>query len=421
MIIAWLCVSCAPAPPQASEDTIPTKAAVIVVPGYYGTKLVRAADGAEIWIDAWEALFRSRSLRLPLPGMGFDQAIDLRPDGILKKVTVIPLIYSVMGYGSLLEIVQQSLGENGKVVSFAYDWRLDLMDAVQNLGRVVEELRAEGAYPIAIVAHSMGDLISSYYLRYGTQELDQAVENWEGASKVDVVVMAGVPFLGSMTVFRNMQYGLRLGLNRSLLEQKAVSSFPASYYVLPASDADVLLTPERKPLTGMIRDEGNWTQYQWGLLEGARSLSSEIVERRAAYTASWLRRAGRFSARLLAPPKASSPVPLPLLYIAGKGHTTLTAGVWLREESSKTPNRLLFNEEHFQKHLPSMDSRMVSQDGDGTVTIQSSSLPLAYAYAFHVTMREAAVDHGDLVSDPVIEKEIVNYLAARKIGAGVAQ
>ena len=365
-----------------------------------------------MWIDTWEALFRSRSLRLPLPGMGFDKALDLRPDGILNKVNVIPLIYSVEGYGALFEALREASAGRGQVVPFTYDWRLDLMDAVRGLGGLVDQLRVEGKYPIAIVAHSMGGLITSYYLRYGTQEPANAVENWEGAEKVDTVVMAGVPFLGSMTVFRNMQYGVRIGLNRSLLDQRAVASFPASYYLLPAGDATSLFTPARDPVKGMIHKESNWKEHGWGLKDSS-SLQHEIIDRRFAYTSSWLRQAGRFSDLLLAPPGRSSGAPVPLLYIFAKGYPTLARAVWLDHSPRAAPGRLLFEQEQLEKYLPSMDHRLILEDGDGSVTLHSASLPDAYGRAFYVTSRERSVDHAELVSAPEIQREIVDFLRSR--------
>ena len=409
LLLVWSCLGCETTRP-ASERFGSSQPAIIVVPGYYGTKLSRASDGAEVWIDAWEALFRSRSLRLPLPGLGFDKALDLRPDGIVNKVNVIPLIYSVEGYGALLEALRKASADREQVVPFTYDWRLDLMDAVRKLGSLVDQLRGQGRCPIAIVAHSMGGLITSYYLRYGTQDLGNAVENWEGAEKVDTVVMAGVPFLGSMTVFRNMQYGVRIGLNRSLLDQKAVASFPASYYLLPAGDADVLLAPASGSVKSMIRKESNWKEYGWGLLKDSSSLQHEIIERRSAYTSSWLREAGRFSNLLLAPPGRSTGTRVPLLYILAKGYPTLAKGVWLDRSPDNTLDRLLFEQEQVETYLPSMDHRLILEDGDGSVTLHSASLPDAYGHALDVTSRERNVDHVDLVREPEIHREIVDFL-----------
>src|SRR5439155_1691717 len=83
---------------------------------------------------------------------------------------------------------------------------------------------------------------------YGVQSPDEAKETWDGASHMDAVVLTGVPFRGSMTIFRNMQYGRHFGLNTTLLDQEAVASFPASYFVLPTAEGDLLLTPRLEPV-----------------------------------------------------------------------------------------------------------------------------------------------------------------------------
>ena len=106
-----------------------------------------------------------------------------------------------------------------------------------------------GKKDISIVAHSMGGLIVSYYLRYGTQDIESAVENWKGAEDLQRVVLAGVPFLGVMNSFRNMNFGVTVGWNSSLLSSEAYASFPASYYTLPVADSDELFTPEWKSLS----------------------------------------------------------------------------------------------------------------------------------------------------------------------------
>ncbi|MGH7229930.1 MAG: lipase/acyltransferase domain-containing protein [Nitrospiraceae bacterium] len=409
-LMVWLSVGCGgPVPVSRAGQTIET--AIIVVPGYYGTKLVRASDGDGVWLHAWEALFGKRSLKLPLPGLGFDGAIDLRPDGILKQVSVVPLLYSVGAYGDLLDTLDTRGVGVGYVVPLPYDWRLDLMKAVRELDALIERLRAGEQTRIAIVAHSMGGLITAYYLRYGAQDPGYAVENWEGAAKIDVVVMAGVPFQGSMTQFRNAQYGVQLGLNRVLLEPQAVSSFPAT-------DADMLITPAGEPLKGLIRKGSLWREYGWGLLNDSGSLSAEIVARRVDYTSTWLRQAGRFSELLLAPRAAPVPKLAPLLYLFGKGHPTLATGVWLRRNSSTSDARLLFNEEHFKKYLPSVHHDILFQDGDGSVTVQSSSLPAAYGAAFQVTTKEYGVSHEKLASAPEALNEIVEFLARQDTDAG---
>ena len=217
-------------PPSNTE--IKRDSAIILVPGYYGTRLVRENDGHIIWISASEALFGRQPLTLPLPGLELTNTTELRPDGILDTVRVIPLMYSVDVYGSLLDELRSSYNYRADVIPFTYDWRGDLMEAVQSLDTLIRQLQTEGKHDIAIVAHSLGGLIVSYYLRYGTQEVESAVETWEGSQRVSAVVMAGVPFLGVMNSFRNMNFGVSVKLNTSMLTSEAYASFPSSYYTL---------------------------------------------------------------------------------------------------------------------------------------------------------------------------------------------
>lgn len=225
------------------------ESAVIIVPGYYGTRLVREADRSLVFISLSQVLFGDQTLTMPVPGLGLQGTVPLQPDGILDEVRVVPLFYSIDVYGSLLDRLRVSNYASREVIPFSYDWRGDLMEAVRSLDALIRRLRGERKKDISIVAHSMGGLIVSYYLRYGTQDIDTAVETWKGAEELNRVVLAGVPFLGAMNSFRNMNNGATVGWNSSLLSAEAYSSFPASYYTLPVGASDVLLTPELKPYT----------------------------------------------------------------------------------------------------------------------------------------------------------------------------
>lgn len=244
-----------------------SRSAVIVVGGYYGTKLSRVDNGELLWVTASQVFGGAQSLILPLPDLAF-HGVALQPSGILDEVRVIPWLYSFEVYRPLLAELGRLYGGRVSISPLNYDWRLDLMDAVRLLSAEIRRLKSQGITHIALVAHSMGGLIVSYDLRYGDQELEQAVETWEGTVYVEKVVMAGVPFLGSMWSFRNMQYGRKIGFNSSLLDQQALASFPASYYTLPALGADVLLTPTQHLVRGAIHMTAHWRQQGWGLLKG---------------------------------------------------------------------------------------------------------------------------------------------------------
>lgn len=396
------------APDQARQ----VESAVIVVPGYYGTRLIREADNRLVFISLSEALFGNQSLTFPVPGLGFEGTIDLQPDSILDEVRVVPLFYSIDVYGSLLDQLRLSSNNGQEMIPFTYDWRGDLMEAVRSLDVLIRRLRDEGKHDISIVAHSMGGLIVSYYLRYGTQDIEWAMENWKGAENLQRVVLAGVPFLGVMNSFRNMNFGVTVGWNSSLLSSEAYASFPASYYTLPVADADELLTPELKSLPGVIRNAGQWQRSEWGLFKDKKTLSKDIVERRATYTSYWLQRSQRFLDLIRAPLKTSSSHHLSLLYMYAKGTPTLAKGIWVGNQATGS-NSLLFDDRNSGGPNPADRIPTLYADGDGTVMLPSARLPDAFVHTFLTTIREYEVGHTELVSEPDNQRDIVRFLGNR--------
>ncbi|MEX0829842.1 MAG: hypothetical protein WD032_06335 [Nitrospirales bacterium] len=410
LLMIVLLSGCSP-PSRSEANHAPTvESAIIVIPGYYGTRLVRESDGQLIFISLTQALFGDQTLTLPVPGLGLTGTINLRPEGLLEEVAVIPLLYSIDVYASLMARLRHSNKASQKVVSLTYDWRGDPMEAVRNLDGLIRQLRIEGTHDISVVAHSMGGLIVSYYLRYGTQEIESAIETWEGGDSLNSVVMVGVPFLGVMHSFRNMNYGVTVGLNASLLSAEAYASFPASYYTLPLADSDELLSPELQPVMGMIRNPTHWRQFNWGLLDTAMTpVSNEVVERRTVYTAHWLQRSQRFLELLGAPPTTTHPDPPPLLYLYAKGTPTLGKAVW-KGNQAKGPDSLGFDDPEVSLSDRGMPPPTIYSDGDGTVTVSSALLPPAYRQTLPTTIREYAVGHTELVKDPTIQQDIVTFL-----------
>lgn len=389
------------------------ESAVIVIPGYYGTRLVRKEDRSLVFISLTQALFGHQSLTLPVPGLGFEGTIELQPDGILDEVRLVPLVYSIDVYGSLLDRLRFSNHRNGEVIPFMYDWRGDLMEAVHSLDALIRRLRGEGKNDISIVAHSMGGLIVSYYLRYGAQEIDTAVETWKGAERLKRVVLVGVPFLGAMNSFRNMNYGATVGWNSSLLSNEAYASFPASYYTLPVADSDELITPEWKPLQGVIRNAGQWQRSGWGLLKNKEGFPNDVVERRATYTSYWLHRSQHFLELLQAPLSTPSPFHSSLLYLYAKGTLTLAKGIWEGNDGGYGIDSLFFDDSDLTESQPAGNLPTVYADGDGTVTVSSAWLPAAYGHAFQTTIRDYEVGHTELITTPEIQDDIIRFLDSR--------
>ena len=313
-------------------------------------------------------------------------------------------------YGSLIDQLQLSNKKSLTVIPLVYDWRGDLMQAVRNLDNLIRQLRVEGKNDISVVAHSMGGLIASYYLRYGIQDIESATETWKGTESLTRVVMAGVPFLGVMNSFRNMNFGVTVGFNSSLLSAEAYASFPASYFTLPIAETDELFTPELKSLKGWIRNEKHWRESEWGLFNTMQTFSNEIVERRAAYTSFWLHRSQRFLELLLAPRVTTSYAQTPLLYLYAKGTRTLSKGVWVSSHE-KGQNSLMFTDPDSTQSNSMMSPTSVHANGDGTVTVQSAFLPSAYRQTLPTTIQEYTVEHTDLMQNTDVLHNIITFLA----------
>lgn len=110
----------------------------IVLPGTMGSHLTQ--DRERIWLDYF-ALTKSR-----LAELGID-APDVEADGLLADF-----------YGDFVEYLENT----HRVESFAYDWRVSIIDSAKRLATLVENRLADCEarhQPLRFVAHSMGGLV----------------------------------------------------------------------------------------------------------------------------------------------------------------------------------------------------------------------------------------------------------------------
>ncbi len=376
---------------------------LIFIPGFYGTRLVQTGDRKVVWLSAWQALFGSKTAARTGFGVAGERA--LVPGTVLDRIPVIPGIYSKDVYAAFLGKLRARLGTRPRIHLFAYDWREDYFAAVKQLARLVSELKHRGATSITIIAHSMGGLITSYYLRYGSQAPEEAVETWEGASHVDRVVLATVPFKGSMTAFHNMKHGARFGLNTTLIKAQAFATFPAVYEMMPTY-APVLLDGGLNPLPHTLYESELWERYGWGFL--ATAPSEQTRQKRLALVTDALRRGKHLYERLHAPLRHSPPLTTQMLYVFARSHPTLARAVLLDAEPVPT---VLFHRDEFARHLPQQPYRALFEDGDETVSVQSAQLPPAYMHALAaVTECDSQAAHSQILNDRTIRNSIFAFL-----------
>ncbi|MDA2925599.1 hypothetical protein MYX65_13295, partial [Acidobacteria bacterium AH-259-L09] len=323
------------------------------------------------------------------------------------------LLYTVDVYDSFIETLEDRFKGKAQIISFSYDWRRDNFKTVAKLDQLVDELINSGTRSISIIAHSLGGLITTYYLRYGMQEPEIIAElptkTWNGAQKIDRVVLAGVPFKGAMIRFQDTQWCTRFGLNRTLLTAPAISSFPSTYQLLPFFENSKVLSEDLKPIPDVIFNPEYWIQHRWGLMRDEKS-SPQALENRKNFTIRELERAHRFLQLINCPSLETKGLTTKLLHIWGKGTPTLAKAIWLKDHDENTDS-LLFDKNGLRKYLPEVSPSIFFEEGDGTVTVESSSLPQALKENFQgFSSIETKIGHADIFKDKEVQKQVFAFL-----------
>ena len=327
---------------------------------------------------------------------------------------MVPFLYAVDIYDSFIEKLERRFEGKSRIILFSYDWRQDNLKAVARLDQLVDQLIDGGTHSISIIAHSMGGLVATYYLRYGTQEPDMTSEwpreTWSGAHKIDRVVLAGVPFRGTMARFRDMQEGAQYGLNKTLMAGQAMSSFPSSYQLLPFFEGSKVLSRDLQAIPDVIFAPEYWSKNRWGLLR-ADVASPQAVENREQFTTRALERARQFLEWINRPSQEEGGLSTRLLHIVGKGRPTL-AKVILLKDHEEGAGLLLFDEKDLGKYLPEVSAGLLFENGDGSVTLESASLPQVLTEKFpSVSSLETKIGHRDIFNDKKVREQVFDFLS----------
>ena len=360
---------------------------VIVIPGVLGTKLLDEATGKIVWgafggdgINPTKPE-EAKIFMLPLAETGQNLA-EVRdsvvPAGVLEtmKIRFLGLPVELSAYLQILQTLgvggyrDQSLGLSGAIdygenhftcFQFDYDWRRDLPETAAQLDRFIKEKAAlvrqeyrerfgiDKPVKFDIVAHSMGGLITRYYLRYGNRNLESLGEHpkptWQGAQNVEKVVIVGTPNAGSLGALVNLIEGRKFGPMIPRYRAPLLGTFPSLYQLLPRPRHGAVVdatSQSGKPLDHL--DPKLWFSMEWGLAnpEGQAHLaeifegemSAPVVKTRAeSYLVRMLSRAKRFFKALDVP--ADKPDHLSIFLVAGDAENTpATLGINVAERTS---------------------------------------------------------------------------------------
>lgn len=238
---------------------------VVVVPGIMGSELWLGQE--KVWPNV-RTLFTNPDL------LTLTEDSPLEARGLVSEVVVVPNFIKMERYGRLSEYLQESLNyERGKdLIEFAYDWRRDLRESAKRLAETIDNWDVEA--PITIIAHSMGSLVSRYY-----------IEKLGGRSKIGRLLVIGGPHAGAPSMLTQLATKvafLPFGLLGDRL-RNIVASFYSAYCLLPA---DTVVVDQHGKSFGILDDETWLPEELVPKLRNAREFRRELGTRSSVPTIS---------------------------------------------------------------------------------------------------------------------------------------
>jgi pSer/pThr/pTyr-binding forkhead associated (FHA) protein len=238
---------------------------VVFVPGLMGSELWQGSE--KVWPNM-KYLIRQPELFI------YREDSNLEARGILNEVVIVPNLIKQEQYSRMGDYLVEELGyvRNETLLEFAYDWRQDVRLSARKLAEAVASWKAPR--PITLIAHSLGTLVSRYY-----------VERLGGKDVVDRLILMGGPHSGVPKIASNLISGLKLlpfGLMGDRLGQ-VIASFPSCYQILPTYACAV---DENGQNVQLLEEEG-WVQESYRpLLRSAREFRRELGNRTSVPTIS---------------------------------------------------------------------------------------------------------------------------------------
>lgn len=358
---------------------------VVVIPGILGSRLRDAESGVELWPGSlWSvALGTKQHLALPFDPATLQPTAEAQPDGLFEAALGTDF------YGEILRTLEHAGGyrrarpgepadrRERRYYVFAYDWRQDNVRTAAKLDAFIEQIRRDYGDPqlqVDIVAHSMGGLVTRYFLRYGARDVLPELHRDDfrvpdtGADKVRTAILLGTPNLGSARSLHGFIEGAAVGLRR--IPTEVLATMPSVFQLFPHPINDWLIDIEGRPLDRDLFDVEIWRRFGWSVFDEA-ALARLRSRHDAAHVAALqrlfeahLERARRFVWALSVRPGHDHAVRI----VAFGGDCSLTPARLLVEEVEGESVVRLYPDD-IARPRPGIDySRLMLEPGDNQVT-----------------------------------------------------
>ncbi len=242
------------------------KTKVLFIPGYFGSTLIEKNNHNLRWVKTTDFFANKKNLCMTESYSDLPVRNDVIPDKILMKVKIIPKILEVESYGKTLKHLTSFCNQNNRELhTVVYDWRDDFYESIKRIAIKISELTSEGT-KIEVVAHSNGGLLLAYYLRFGDQDFEDAIENWSGTSKISKASIVASPLRGAFAVFKHLKDGTPVLKNKKLMGSLDYTSFKSTYFFLPINEFSYghkLSNGKNKESINLF-DIEIWKKNKWG-------------------------------------------------------------------------------------------------------------------------------------------------------------
>jgi pimeloyl-ACP methyl ester carboxylesterase len=311
---------------------------VIVVPGIVGSRLCEAGPdgkpGKQLWGAGLFYMGRMAQLALPLqPGAAEKKIV---PCGLLDSFGVLGP-FDVDVYTALVDFLKSGgYREGADLFIFDYDWRRSNFDSAAALRAKIAEVKAKtGKDKVAIVAHSMGGIVSRVHL-----------QSLAGAGDVETMVFFGTPHQGAPQVLRTAEKGWgfipNLFVGGDDVIRETMFTWPSAYEILPLASCCLVARGPADIEPFSLARAANWVRFGWFPAKFKTAAGQTFLDRAIAQ-----------SVRLRTLLDAALPTGPAYYFIASRAH--------------KTAEKVMFSGNY------AVISRYVEGPGDESVPILSAA------------------------------------------------